>query len=73
MDFRRSVEPNYRMEKNDKYYWTQHAVHPSDLDELVNERLKEHWELYGSPFVAIALDKDPMFCQVMTRGGVGRT
>jgi hypothetical protein len=61
------------MENEDKQYWTQHAGHPSDLDDLVNERLKEHWELYGSPFVATAPGKDPLFCQVVTRGGVAGT
>jgi len=71
MGFERSIGPNSRMENEDKYYWTQNASHPGDLD-LVNERLKEHWELYGSPFAATAPDKDPLFCQVMTRGGVGR-
>ena len=72
MDFGRFVEPNCVMENEDKYYWTQYAGHPSDLDELGNERLKEHWELYGPPFVAMAPEKDPLFCQAMTRGGVGQ-
>ena len=60
------------MEDKDKFYWTQYASHPADLDELVDERLKEGLELYGSPFVAIAPDKDPMFCQAMTAPGVVR-
>jgi len=66
------VGRNCAMENKDKYYWTQFATNPTDLDELVNERLKEHWELYGPPFVAMAPEKDPLFCQAMTRGGVGQ-
>jgi hypothetical protein len=61
------------MEDKDKYYWTQYALDPSELDDLVNERLKEGWELYGTPFVATQAEKDTRFCQAMTRGGIGRT
>jgi hypothetical protein len=40
---------------------------PSALDELVNERIKEGWQLHGSQYVAIHPDKDPLFCQPMKR------
>lgn len=59
-----------QMEDEDKRYWTQYAHHPSDLDVLVNERLKEEWELHGPQFVAMAEGKDPLFCQAMTRGDI---
>jgi hypothetical protein len=62
-----------------KRYYTQYAEHPSALDDLVNERLAEGWQLYGDPYIAIHSDKDkdPMFCQAMIRpetprGPVGR-
>ena len=55
-----------------RQYWTQYASHPSDLDELVNERLSEGWKLYGGPYSIAPADpeKDPLVCQAMTmRGG----
>jgi hypothetical protein len=50
-----------------EHYWTQHASHPSDLDELVNDRIREGWDLHGSAYVATHPEKDPMFCQPMKR------
>jgi hypothetical protein len=56
-----------------KQYWTQYAVHPADLDDLVNERMAEGWELYGAAYVATLADpeKDPLFCQPMIRSAPG--
>jgi hypothetical protein len=61
-----------RMDNKDKLYWIQFATHPNALDELVTERIKEHWEPYGSPFIATEKVKDTLFCQAMVRGGIGR-
>lgn len=52
----------------EQHYWTQHAATPGDLDDLVDERIDEGWELYGDPYVATPPDKDPLFCQAMRRG-----
>ena len=50
-----------------KHYWTQYAGDPGSLDELVNERIEEGWELYGSPYLASHPEKDPLFCQAVRR------
>jgi hypothetical protein len=50
-----------------EYYWTQYANDTSSLDELVNKRIIEGWQLHGSAYVAIHPDKDPLFCQPMKR------
>jgi hypothetical protein len=57
----------YRMEQ-DRRYWTQHAATPGELDDLIDERINEGWELFGDPYVAIHPEKDPLFCQAMVRG-----
>jgi hypothetical protein len=51
------------------HYWTQSATDPSTLDELVNARIDEGWEVYGSAYAATPADpdKDPLFCQPMMR------
>lgn len=58
----------------EKKYWTQYASHPADLDDLVNERIAEGWELYGAAYVASSADpeKDVLFCQPMIKNAPGQ-
>jgi hypothetical protein len=58
-----------------KLYYTQYSETVSGLDELVNERLAEGWQLYGPPYSITPADpeKDPLFCQAMTRPKTAQT
>lgn len=49
-----------------KHYWTQFGNTPGELDDLVNERMDEGWELFGDPYFVNYGEKDPLFCQAMS-------
>jgi hypothetical protein len=50
-----------------EHYWTQFAFTPAELDDLVNERIQEGWELFGDPYFATHPEKDSIFCQAVRR------
>ena len=74
VDFARRVESNPAMPPPTTYC-TQYSETAGGLDELVNERLKEGWKLYGQPYSISPADPDkpPLFCQAMTKTPPAKT